>query len=43
MFTRIMVPLDGSALAARALLCAEHFETTRADIRLVRVIEPCRS
>jgi nucleotide-binding universal stress UspA family protein len=44
MFTRIMVPLDGSALAERALPCAAHIATTTgADIRLVRVVEPLPS
>lgn len=41
MFARIMVPLDGSALAERALPCAERLaRLTGATIHLVRVAGP---
>jgi nucleotide-binding universal stress UspA family protein len=41
MFKQIMVPLDGSALAERALPCAAQLAVaTGARLHLVRVIEP---
>lgn len=41
MFERIMVPLDGSALAERALSCARRLAAaTGATLHLVRVVEP---
>ena len=41
MFTRIMVPLDGSALAEQALPVAGHLaEVEGATLHLVRVVEP---
>lgn len=41
MFERIMVPLDGSALAERALPCARRLAAaTGATLHLVRVVEP---
>jgi nucleotide-binding universal stress UspA family protein len=44
MFGRIMVPLDGSVLAERALPCAEQIAVaTGASIHLVRVVKPLSS
>jgi nucleotide-binding universal stress UspA family protein len=41
MFTRIVVPLDGSALAERALPFAEEMSCmTSAPIHLLRVVDP---
>ena len=41
MFEQIMVPVDGSELAERALPCAERLaRETNATIHLVRVVEP---
>jgi nucleotide-binding universal stress UspA family protein len=41
MYSRIMVPLDGSELAEQALLHAEYLaRTSGATLHLVRVVEP---
>lgn len=40
MFEKILVPLDGSRLAARALTCVKRLLSKDAELTLLRVVEP---